>query len=60
MSDISLSDELDLNVNDSVEFIRNSELSQKEEPKRNSDLTTDLSLEEKTASTLSRKFYLFN
>ena len=60
MSDISLSDELDLNVNDSVEFIRNSELSQKEEPKRNSDLTTDLCLEEKTASTLSRKFYLFN
>lgn len=60
MSDISLSDELDLNINDSVEFIRNSELSQKEEPKRNSDLTTDLSLEEKTASTLSRKFYLFN
>ncbi len=60
MSDISLSDELDLNVNDSVEFIRNSELSQKEEPKRISDLTTDLSLEEKTASTLSRKFYLFN
>jgi hypothetical protein len=60
MSDISLSDELDLNLNDSVEFIRNSELSQKEEPKRNSDLTTDLSLEEKTASTLSRKFYLFN
>ena len=60
MSDISLSDELDLNVNDSVEFIRNSELSQKEEPKRNSDLTTDLSLEEKTVSTLSRKFYLFN
>ena len=60
MSDISLSDELDLNLNDSVEFIRNSELSQKEEPKRNSDLTTDLSLEEKTVSTLSRKFYLFN
>ena len=60
MSDISLSDELDLNLNDSVEFIRNSELSQKEEPKRNSDLTTDLSLEEKTASTLSGKFYLFN
>lgn len=60
MSDISLSDELDLNINDSVEFIRNSELSQKEEPKRNSDLTTDLSLEEKTVSTLSRKFYLFN
>ena len=60
MSDISLSDELDLNLNDSVEFIRNSELSQKEEPKRISDLTTDLSLEEKTASTLSRKFYLFN
>ena len=60
MTDISLSDELDLNLNDSVEFIRNSELSQKEEPKRNSDLTTDLSLEEKTASTLSRKFYLFN
>ena len=60
MSDISLSDELDLNLNDSVEFIRNSELSQKEEPKRNSNSTTDLSLEEKTASTLSRKFYLFN
>ena len=57
MSVLSSSDEIDLNLNDSIEYIRNSELSQKEEPKRNSDSTTDLSSEEKTPDIISSKFY---
>ena len=60
MSFLSLSDDIDINLNDSIEFIRNSEISEKEEQetKRNSDLATDISSEEKIPSSLSRKFYL--
>lgn len=62
MSFLSLSDELEINLNDSIEFIRNSDISQKveQEPKCISDLGTDLSSDEKTSSTLSRKFLLIN
>lgn len=56
-SNFSLFEEF--NLNDSIEFLRNSTPEKKEEPKRHSQVTTtDLSLDDRTSSTLSRK-YLF-
>lgn len=49
----------EVNLNDSIEFLRNSTPTKKEELKRNSEATTtDLSIEDRNSSGLSRKYKL--
>ena len=47
----------EINLNDSIEFLRNSSPNQKQEVKPSIEGTSDLSSDERTSSTLSRKFY---
>ena len=48
----------EINLNDSIEFLRNSSPNKKQEFKPNIEGTSDLSSDERTSSTLSRKFLL--
>ena len=56
MSNYLVSEEI--NLNDSIEFLRYSSPNQKQEFKPNIEGNSDLSSDERTSSTLSRKFLL--
>ena len=57
LSNNSFSEEI--NLNDSIDFLRNSSLIHKQEFKSSLEGASDLSSDERTSSSLSRKF-LFN
>ena len=58
LSNYSFSEEI--NLNDSIEFLRNSSPIQKQDLKPNLDGPTDLSSDERNSSALSSKYFLIN
>ena len=58
VSNISFSEEV--NLNDSIEFLRNSSPNQTQEFKPNLEIISDISSDDRVSSSLSRKYFLIN
>lgn len=58
VSNISFSEEV--NLNDSIEFLRSSSPNQTQEFKPNLEIISDISSDDRFSSSLSRKYFLIN
>ena len=50
----------EVNLNDSIDFLRSSSINQNQEFKPNLERVSDLSSDDRVSSSLSRKYFLIN